>query len=310
MTGLANPCASVQVCNATWLAIAAVWRFNVSTMKDDGAGAIRASGSDEPVVARCPSCGHSLSEAAVVANAPVCSYCNSVITRVRGSLGLTGAFGVSDSTLTLARLNADLAVLNDYQHKYTGMLADCSERLKWGREKYAKLPPRPDLLPTQTVPSIWPTIRTFFAVLVGGVVGGLIVLMLIGCLGGLIAEIVIPGTPRHADQVWGGIINGIVPLYFLALLFVLVGVLVHGGVVRYRAISANGARPSENARREANHRRECDEALKAAELEKDKQDHRLRLQIREAEANLMTVREKAGSLREQLSNFRSGKTRF
>src|SRR5262245_12973867 len=99
-----------------------------------------------PTVAQCPSCGASLSEVAVLALAPVCSRCGAVITTVGGTLGLTSAFGVGRSTITKARVEADLKVLQDYLANYRGMMEACRQQLQWGADRYARVPPPPDLL--------------------------------------------------------------------------------------------------------------------------------------------------------------------
>lgn len=96
-----------------------------------------------PVAANCPSCAAPLSETSVLALAPICSHCGVVITSVGGTLGLTGAYGVNDPTITRRRVEADLAVLRDYQEKYRGMKEACIQQLGWGLERYAELPAPP-----------------------------------------------------------------------------------------------------------------------------------------------------------------------
>src|ERR1051325_8343658 len=107
-----------------------------------------------PVTATCPSCGSALSETSVLALAPICNYCGAVITNTGGTLGLTGVYGVGDKTITRRRVEADLAVLHEYQVKYDGMKRACMEQLHWGVESYAKLPQPPTLLTLQPVPDL------------------------------------------------------------------------------------------------------------------------------------------------------------
>ena len=108
-----------------------------------------------PLVARRPSCAASLSETSVLALAPVCSHCGSVITAIGGTLGLTSAYGVGDPTITRRRVEADLAVFREDQVKYRGMLEACKEQLTWSVERYARLPLPPELLKLEQGPSFW-----------------------------------------------------------------------------------------------------------------------------------------------------------
>ena len=100
-----------------------------------------------PVAAQCPSCGNKLSETTVVAGAPHCTACGSWIVGVNGTLGLTSAYGVGDPALTRRRVEADLAVLHEYQMKYTGMMDHCKQKLNWDVGQYAALPQPPHRCP-------------------------------------------------------------------------------------------------------------------------------------------------------------------
>lgn len=105
-----------------------------------------------PIAAKCPSCGGSLSEASILALAPVCGHCGTVITKVGGTFRLTGAYGVNDPTITRKRVEPDLAVLCEYRDNYVGMVEACKQQLNWSVERYAKLPNKPELLSLQPVP--------------------------------------------------------------------------------------------------------------------------------------------------------------
>ena len=103
----------------------------------------------------CPACGAPISETAILALAPICTHCHSVLITVGGSLGLTGAFGVGDRDITRARIQADLKVLCDYIENYDGMKEHCKQKLTWTAERYARLPPTPAMLPIETGPRLF-----------------------------------------------------------------------------------------------------------------------------------------------------------
>ena len=105
-----------------------------------------------PIAAQCPNCGGPLSETSVLAIAPVCQRCGTVITKIGGTLGLTSAYGINDPTITRKRVEADLAVFSDYINKYVGMMEACKQQLEWGVERYANHPSLPELLAVQPVP--------------------------------------------------------------------------------------------------------------------------------------------------------------
>ena len=269
------------------------------------------------IVAKCPSCGASLSETSVLALAPVCEHCGSVITKSGGTLGLTSAYGVNDPTITRKRVEADLAVFTDYRTKYVGMLEACKEQLNWGVERYAKLPNLPDLLPVVAVPSIWRGITTMLP-------GGIIIYMMSEgwhLLGSMLAGIV---AAKFAYLVWlwaenkydclktldrDTFLNTVLPFFFVTVPFFVVPILIYFYpptnwlfviipalvfVVTYSIAQAkNGERPIENARRQKAYESARIAELEAARLRKAAQDHRLGVQIRELDGLIETVTEKA-----------------
>jgi hypothetical protein len=245
-----------------------------------------------PIAAQCPNCGGPLSETSVLALAPVCERCGTVITKIGGTLGLTSAYGINDPTITRKRVEADLAVFCDYRNKYVGMLEACKEQLNWGVERYAKFPNPPELLPVVEVPPLGPLLWWSFVWGVGtwfcvGIVCVVLYfpLMLIGA--------VIMGSDQAGKDL-AGAIAGIGPL---------IALIVPSAVIlspHFKAWAANGKRPVENARRQKAYEEARASALKAAEPVKAAQDHRLRCQIREVEGLITTVTEKAEDVRRLL----------
>ena len=70
------------------------------------------------------------------------------------------------------------------------------------------------------------------------------------------------------------------------------------GLVAFANVKAsNGTHPQENARRQKAYKQARSEALKAAEPTKAAQDHRLRLNIRDAEAGMKMLAEKSEEIR-------------
>ena len=248
-----------------------------------------------PVAALCPSCAAPLSEASVLALAPICGHCGVVITSIGGTLGLTGAYGVNDSTLSRRRVEADLAVFREYQMKYAGMKEACLQQLSWGVERYATLPQRPDLLALKPVPAFWPG---FLA----GLGGAIIWLFGAGLAGGVAMVIAAVVAEIGGDQNKEGL--------FINLFALIVGLIVFGGsiglalsgpFVYFRAQAANGSMPQENARRQRAYDEAVVHALKAAEPRKAAEDHRLRSQVRELESLAKTVAAKEVEVRRLLA---------
>lgn len=243
-----------------------------------------------PVTASCPSCGSPLSETSVLALAPVCNHCGSVITNIGGTLGLTGVYGLGDKTITRRRVEADLAVLQDYRKKYSGMKEACIQQLNWGVGRYADLPQPPELLTLQPVPELWgenPGLH-FFVLLPFG-------LVLFGVPGLVVAWIV-----SLFSEYWGLIAYVLV----FVMCLVIFAVMIHESVSpHFRAVKLNGERPRENARRTQAYQEACAAAMKAAEPIKAAQDYRLRVQIRELESQAAMIMEKEKDVRCLLSTL-------
>ena len=243
-----------------------------------------------PVTANCPGCGSPLSETSVLALAPVCNYCGAVITNTGGTLGLTGVYGVGDRTITRRRVEADLAVLQEYRMKYNGMKEACIQQLDWGVERYANLPQPPALLALQPVPELWgknPALA-FFVLLPFG-------LVLFGVPGLVVAWII-----NLFSEDWGRIAYVLV----VVMCLVIFALMIHEQVSPHlRAVKANGDRPLENARRQEAYEDARTVALKAAEPVKAAEDHRLRVQIRELESQAKMIMEKEIDVRSLLATL-------
>lgn len=247
-----------------------------------------------PIAAHCPSCGAPLSETSVVAVAPVCSHCGAVITVIDGTLGLTSAYGVSDSSITRSRIDADLLVLREYLTRYRGMQEACRQKLGWGVERYATLPPSPDLLQVEPVPTIWSQVAT-------GLQSGCAILPGTGCALFIVLAICAPiikntfgpikltkpfgvrGWPLFDELFW---------VFCISAILTWAARIATGLWARSRVKAANGHRPLENARRQEAYEQAKATALIAAERMKAAEDHRLRYQIRELEGLTKTVSEK------------------
>ncbi len=247
-----------------------------------------------PIAARCPSCGSPLSETSVLALAPVCERCGCVITETGGSLGSTSAFGINDPTITRKRVEADLAVLNDYRYRYVGMLEACKEQLNSSVDRYAKTPNPPEVLTLKPVPPLGEGVLK-------GVQWGL------GCGTPLLCLSWWPLMPLlflfpSANPSPGSDQSGFFGMAFFGLIWYLPFIYFHLRP-RFKAIAANGDRPFENARRQKAYAEACALALLAAEPVKAAQDHRLRCQIRELDGLIRTVTEKAEDVRRLLKTL-------
>ena len=271
-----------------------------------------------PIAALCPQCSGPLSDAAVVALAPVCKYCNAVLTVVGGSLGLTGVYGVNDSTFTRQRVAADLALHREYRQKYEGAIEHCKQSLRHPAEHYAKLPAKPQILPLEPFVTDW-TIKfwwLYFGYLLpvlvlasqnvattGSMFGSigvfltlcpvvnllvLILALLFNALGCLLAKLNGFLLREH-----GWFIE-----FFL--LWTVLGAFLSVCITMWR----NGLRPVENARRMRIHAEACAAAVEAAEPLKKAEDHRLRCQIRECEALIRTVSANEEKLQQLLAKCR------
>src|SRR6266536_317450 len=132
-----------------------------------------------PVAAQCPSCGAPLSQASLLAVAPMCDHCGAVITTIGGTLGLTAPYALNDPVLTRERVEADLATLRNHRSNLAGMLEADKQKLSWGVEQHAILPNVPELLPLLPVP---PFLTCLFRGLRCGAFG---VLVSFGAIAGL-----------------------------------------------------------------------------------------------------------------------------
>lgn len=241
-----------------------------------------------PIAAKCPSCGAPLSEAAVAALAPVCLNCGSVLISIGGTLGLTGAYGVSDPHITRSRVEADLAVLQKYQYNARGARLAFTEQLAWDVDRYAKLPEPPQLLSLVPVPNLWDRLWP-------GLVASVVWFAVTSLLAWLVVVIVshISGNVSGAKA-------------FVTLIIVSGYILCFWGefLPYIKARIENGTRPAENARRQDVYEKARDAALRAAEPVKAAADHRLRTQIRDLEAQEKVLSEKATQVSHVLLQLR------
>lgn len=243
-----------------------------------------------PVAINCPSCGAPVSDTSVIALAPICTNCRSVITVLGGTLGLTGAYGVSDRTITRRRVEADLAVFREYQEKYRGMKEACIQQLDWGVERYAQLPQRPELLALEDVPPFW-NVGLFEAAIwfvLSYTVAEILVWLypLLHALFSTLLGLIGIGSAAVFDIILHRIV------YVGCVVIVLVSLFPH-----FRARLANGDMPQENARRQKAYEEAVAAALKEAEPLKAAEDHRLRVRIRELESLAKTVGEEEAEVR-------------
>ncbi len=157
------------------------------------------------------------------------------------------------------------------------MKESCKDQLTWGLERYAKLPPPPELLPLQKVPDLFGD----------GGLGLLMGLTLFGWLCVAVPGFVVAWIIGVFSVYWGSIAN----ISVIVICLGLAAKMTHESVSpHYKAVAANGARPTENARRQDVYEKARVVALKAAEPIKAAQDHRLRSQIIELEGLEKTVR--------------------
>lgn len=259
------------------------------------------------ISATCPSCGGHLSEASVLALAPMCDHCGAVITSVGGTLGLTSAYGVSDQTITRRRVEADLEVLQEYQSKYRGMLEDCKQHLAWPVERYAKLPPPPELLKLKEFPPLEHFL--LYAIPLSPFVG-----MVLDVLASLILYGI--GVPLGEGSFFTHILvfydrsfqgdrgKGIYFLFYYLRLVTTAGFFICVGFCIRRVKAANGKRPEENVRRLKAYEEAKAVALRDAEAAKATEDYRLRYQIRELEGRIRTIGERESEVSRILASLR------
>lgn len=247
-----------------------------------------------PVAAKCPSCSAPLSETSVLALAPVCLHCGCVITEVGGTLGLTGVYGVNHPSITRQRVAADLSVFQHHLNNSRGMLESCKEQLTWGVERYAKLPPDPELLQLKDAPSLGQTLGQMFGG-AGILIGSLVGLFVVSAVFGIVFNIV--GPIFLEKQSVGGVNNFMERLFQFVFFGGAALVVAVPLVIRFNASLANGQRPQENARRQRAYQEAVAAALKAAEPVKAAAGHRLRIQIRELESLIKTLGKREADVR-------------
>lgn len=249
-----------------------------------------------PVAALCPSCGAPLSDASVVALAPICQSCGVVLTVIGGTLALTGVYGVNDPTFTRRRVEADLLLHQEYRRRYEGAIEDCKQKLLRPADHYAQLPQPPKLLALEDVIALKLTgFWAFYYVYLLPLLAYLslnkfrwddALFMVIPGLNWIFTLAFITGKDRSA------FLSGLI---FLAI----VGEVVRRG----KTIVANGMKPLENARRQKAYDDAFVAALKAAEPLKKAEDHRLRCQIRDSESLAETLGENEAKVRQLLATL-------
>ena len=169
----------------------------------------------------------------------------------------------------------------------------CLQQLDWGVERYAKLPKPPELLALVDVPSLQASLVYVDKVAVRGhpaifaTVAFVVVLILLNLF----------QVPHSASFGWFFV------LLIVGLVLFAVFLVAGGFLVRYRARTANGEWPQENARRKEAYQKAVGAALKAADPLKAAQDHRLRCQIRELESLATTLGENEVKVRELLATL-------
>lgn len=239
-----------------------------------------------PAAAICPSCGDALSQASVLAVAPVCRSCGSVLIGVGGSLGLTAAYGLNDSTLTRRRIEADLAIFTEYKGKYAGMTEVCRQQLAWSVERYATIPPQPVMLRVRAVPPFWSSLIRGIAFAAGWV-------MVCVVAGGALSAVSSLYLPL-------GFTRALMVVLFLGALAIFLVLFLSGPISYFGIRRLNGSAPAENARRLKAHERAVQSAMNSGLLRKQTEDHRLRQQIIELEGLMETVTRKEAEVRQLL----------
>jgi hypothetical protein len=231
----------------------------------------------------------------------VCQVCGTVHINTGGTLGLTSVYGLGDRTLSRRRVEADLAVLRASQLERREHIEYNKQKLCWGVERYAKLPPPPELLLLEDVPSFW-----------GGLGSGLLIAgiwfvvsyIAASLIGGFWPLVLLIGYPLGLTDSFGDPVTK--GLNFILSLLVYGGpfVIVFGCLFpHFKASVANGTRPLENARRQKAYEEAVAIALKAAEPLKLAEDHLLKNEIRQQEGDSETVREKEEEVRRLLATL-------
>ena len=203
-------------------------------------------------------------------------------------MGLTGAYGVNDPSLTRERVKADLTVFQNHLNHSRGMLEACKEQLKWSVGRYARYPDEPELLALQDVPPLAPALLKGIWFAFVWLVGSMCVLAISE---GIFVKFLGVAQSSHNQ---------------FAMLVMFGGVVVAAvfpARQHFSAKAANGTMPEENARRQHAYREAVAAALKAAEPVKAAADHRLRVQIRELESLLKTLGERQEDVRRILATL-------
>jgi hypothetical protein len=178
--------------------------------------------------------------------------------------------------------------------RYRGMQGDCNQKLDWSVEQFAEyhkmLPQPPELLELEDVPSFLAGLGMGLVLLLG--MGGIILVVLVIIAIGLD----ISGTQTIVN---GSGIHSIYPNHFVeqvqgiaTLLFWGPSVIcvLYRSFIHFRAKTANGNRPAENARRKKTYERDMATTLRAAKSAKEIEDYKLEDQIRELEGHIRTVK--------------------
>lgn len=266
----------------------------------------------QPTTARCPSCGSPFSKAAVLALAPVCDSCGAVAVSFGGSLGITGAYGVNDGELTRKRVEGDLAVLLRHEQSLVGATEAARDQLTWTAARYATLPlePRLELVPRRRRERLS---TIFSSVVILGPILGVVLSFCWVPIRWYCRDRGIYWVPRKLDEAWealGGDAGGgwktLLSVMAICVAFMAVVILVGASLTLW--LLGLGVR-AENRRRQRTYRSARQkyetakaEALKAGEIKKAAEDYRVRLQLRDSEALLITVREKIVSVQSSLAS--------
>jgi len=219
---------------------------------------------------------------------PSCGRCFEV---TDGTLALTRKYGQDIPDLTQNLVEADLAQRRDYESNCRGKLEDCKEKLTWGVERYAKFPPLPELLELKKVPRLLNLAGGY------GLVFGLIIVILLLVIG--------PGIRYHyymfafnSAALLGVRAERMLHFYNYLLMFTCwIPFFVPGLFVHFKAKAANGNRPAENYRRQEEYEKAKVAAMRDAEREKEREDYRLKEDIRKLNGLIKSVQEKAENIR-------------
>lgn len=241
-----------------------------------------------PVVPNCHNCGSPLSKTSLEAFVPTCGSCGTPVMGLGGVLGMTSAFARDDPSLNRTLIERELDVYRDHVSKYNGLILVSRQELLRGPAFYATLPPPPELLAVQPVPSIADSVTRGLKTGCTAGPGTALGLLVATCafapaikrtLGPVevTGPFAVRGVPLFDELFW-------ISLIALALCWpIAIGMNL---LARLNIGIANGAKPAENARRQRAHDEATATALKKAQSLKDAEDHGLRRKIAEAEGRL------------------------